>query len=519
VPQTLHGLLTATVERHAHRPVFVTKKDGTSYEELFTRASRLAATLAGLGVERGDRVAILFDGDVDYLVAFYGALMAGAAAVPLCPDTRTAPLVHALSHSGARVLLLDGGNLRWLDGQAESVPSLRAVIVRGEGAFANPGHVSRLSFDEAVGNGERLLDQGAGERDLAAVVYTSGTTGRPKGVMLSHRNLVANVRSIVEYLELSVNDTVGMVLPFYYVYGNSVLHTHVAVGGTIAQLGSMTFLAQVVEGLQNFRCTGFSGVPATFARLMSFSTIGNYDLSRLRYLTQAGAAMAPALAEKVRAGLPRAKLFVMYGQTEAAARLSYVPPDRLDDKTGSAGRAIPGVTLKICDPEGREVPIGEPGEVVALGDNVMLGYLDDPEATARVLRPEGLRTGDVGTMDAEGYLFLKGRESEMIKSGGHRISPLEIEQAIAKVPGVHEVAVGGVPDEGLGEAIAAFIVPDQGATLTKKAILDGCFIALSKFKMPTHLFSVPDLPKGPTGKVQRRELARWFAEARGTRIK
>jgi acyl-CoA synthetase (AMP-forming)/AMP-acid ligase II len=252
---------------------------------------------------------------------------------------------------------------------------------------------------------------------------------------------------------------------------------------------------------------------------MSFSSFGDYDLSRLRYLTQAGAAMAPALTQKIRAGLPRAKLFVMYGQTEAAARLAYVPPERLDDKLGSAGKAIPGVTLLVCDADGRELPRGDVGEVVARGDNVMLGYMGDPEATARVLRPEGLRTGDMGSMDADGYLFLKGRESEMIKSGGHRISPLEIEEAIAKVPGVREVAVGGVPDEGLGEAIAAFVVPEPGTTLTKKSILDGCFIALSKFKMPTHLFTTPDLPKGATGKVQRRDLARWFEEGRGTRLR
>jgi long-chain acyl-CoA synthetase len=513
----LHDLFLASVERHPDKAAFVRRGESVSYRELEARCAGFAAALAAAGIGRGDRVALLLDGDSDYLVAFYGALMAGAAPVPLCPDTRTEPLVHALSHSGARALVLDAANLRWLDGHAAAVPELRLLFVRGEGALKEPGHLSTLSYAEAVTT-PRAPDGGALDTDLAALIYTSGTTGRPKGVMLSHRNLSANVRSIVAYLALGSEDTIGMVLPFYYVYGNSVLHTHLAAGGTIAQAGTLTFVSQVVEGLAKFRCTGFSGVPATFARLLSFSSWDKHDLSALRYMTQAGAAMTPALIERLSATFPRVKVFVMYGQTEAAARLSYVPPERLVDKLGSAGKAIPGVTLSVCDAEGRELPRGELGEVVARGDNVMLGYLNDPEATARTLRPEGLRTGDVGYMDDDGYLFLKGRESELIKSGGHRISPYEIEQALARAPGVHECAVVGLPDDMLGEAIAAYVVPEAGVTLTKKLLLDACFEALPKFKMPSLLFAIDELPRGATGKLKRKELVAWHAQGKGTKL-
>jgi acyl-CoA synthetase (AMP-forming)/AMP-acid ligase II len=512
----LHGLLAASTERNPGKAAFVKAGSSTSYAELEDRAARLAAGLASLGVGRGDRVAIVLDGDVDYLVAFYGVLRAGAAAVPLCPDTRTGPLVHALAHSGARAVILDAANLRWLDGHAGEVPALAAVIVRGGGALAEPGHLASVSYS-ALLEGPRGQDAGAGDDDLAALVYTSGTTGRPKGVMLSHRNLVANTRSIVSYLELGPEDIAGMVLPFYYVYGNSVLHTHIAAGATIAQVGSMTFVAQAVEALARFRCTGLSGVPATFARLSSFAAFARYDLGALRYLTQAGAAMTPALVQKLRELFPGRRIFVMYGQTEASARLSYLPPERLDDKLGSAGMAIPGVTLRICDPEGRVVPSGQVGEVVAEGANVMLGYWQDPEATARTLRPEGLRTGDIGHMDEDGFLYLHGRESELIKSGGHRISPAEIENAIAPLRGVHEVAVCGVPDVMLGQAIAAFIVSDADAAtpLTRKAVLDACHQHLPQFKMPTQIRVVASLPRTENGKLKRATLVEWAARGEG----
>lgn len=515
--ERLHDLLLASVDRHPDKPAFVRKGEAVSYRDLEERIARFAGALTDSGVRRGDRVAVVLDGDSDYLVAFYGALIAGAAPVPLCPDTRTGPLVYALAHSGARAAVLDAANLRWLDGHATEIPELRALFVRGQGTLTQPGHLSTLSFRDAL-SGPRGHDAGATANDLCALVYTSGTTGRPKGVMLSHRNLTANVRSIVSYLELTSDDTVGMVLPFYYVYGNSVMHTHLAVGGTIAQLGSLTFVPQVVEALANFGCTGFSGVPATFARLLSFSSFHKYDLSRLRYMTQAGAAMTPALIEKLRAAFPTVRVFVMYGQTEASARLAYVPPERLVEKMGSAGMAIPGVTLTICDNEGRELPRGEVGEVVARGENVMLGYFNDAEATAKVLRPEGLRTGDIGYMDEDGFIFLKGRESELIKCGGHRISPYEIEQAIAKAAGVHECAVVGIPDDMLGEAIAAYIIPEAGVTLTKKAILDACFEALPKFKMPTLLYVIDEFPRGPTGKLKRKELIDWHREGRGQKL-
>lgn len=222
--------------------------------------------------------------------------------------------------------------------------------------------------------------------------------------------------------------------------------------------------------------------------------------------------MTPALTQRLREALPSARVFVMYGQTEASARLAYVPSEALDRKVGSAGRAIPGVTLRIVDSEGREAPRGTVGEVVAEGDNIMLGYWNDPEATRRALRAGALHTGDLASMDEEGFIYIAGRASEMIKSGAHRIGPGEIESVIARVPGVHSCAVAGVPDALLGQAIAAFVVPEPGATIDRQAIMRACLQELPRFKLPEHVVVVRELPRTQTSKLKRAALVELYLQ-------
>lgn len=508
---TLQELLRRATERDPEQPVFVRERDVTTYAELEQRSTRFADGLRRLGIQPGQRVALLLDGEVEFLIAYYGIAKAGAVVVPLCADTRTGPLTYALSHSCATAAILEGSKLRYLDQQTAALPALRWLITRGKTDNAELGHVEQLSFDALLASGEERRASDVSPEALLSITYTSGTTGKPKGVMLAHRNLVANVQSIVAYLALTAHDRVAMVLPYYYVYGNSVLHTHICAGGTIVQAGSMTFPAKVLKTIEQQRCTGFSGVPATFARLLA-ADLSVYDLQSLRYVTQAGAAMTPALTEQLRAALPAAQIFVMYGQTEAAARLAYLPPEALDRKVGSAGRAIPGVTLRIVDQSGREVPRGTVGEVIASGDNVMRGYWNDPEATARALRDNVLHTGDLASMDDEGYLYIAGRESEMIKSGAHRIGPGEIEAVIARIPGVRNCAVAGVPDQLLGQAIAAFIVPEAGTTLDLQAIKRACLNDLPRFKLPEHILIVPNLPHNQNDKLQRSALVEMFTK-------
>ena len=256
-------------------------------------------------------------------------------------------------------------------------------------------------------------------------------------------------------------------LPFHYSFGNSLLLTHFAVGGRVVVDNRFAYPTTIVDTLERSRATGFSGVPSNYAILAAKTDFLRRPWPDLRYLTQAGGAMTPALTRRLLDELPpHIRLFVMYGQTEASARLSYVPPERLREKLGSIGIAIPGVTLTIRAEDGRECAPGEVGELVAAGENLMQGYWNDPAETALVLKEDGLHTGDLGRKDDDGYIFLVDRIKNMIKVGANRVSPREIEDVIAEVPGVAEVCVAGVPDELLGEAVEAFVVVAPGADVS-----------------------------------------------------
>ena len=272
--------------------------------------------------------------------------------------------------------------------------------------------------------------------DLCAILYTSGSTGLPRGATLRHRNLAANTRQILAYLHLTADDSVLSVLPFHYSFGNSLLLTHFAVGGRVVVDNRFAYPSAVVETLERSRVSGFSGVPSNYAILAAKTDFLRRGWPDLRYLTQAGGSMTPALTRRLLDELPpHIRLFVMYGQTEASARLSYVPPERLREKLGSIGIAIPGVTLTIRDEHGRECAPGEVGEVVAAGENLMQGYWNDPAETALVLKDDGLHTGDLGRKDDDGFIFLVDRIKNMIKVGANRVSPREIEDVIAEVDG------------------------------------------------------------------------------------
>lgn len=477
--------------------------DSVRYGALAARAARVAGTLREAGVRWGDCVAVTLDGSVEYLVAYYGTLMAGATVVPLSPEIRGATLAGVLDHCGATAVIGAGPTLDRLAAHGRLPPRLRVALHVGTPKRALPPAIDFVDLAVAEKTGREIFDTGAQGSALACVSYTSGTTGAPKGVMLSHDNLVSNVRSIVDYLELGPGDRVAMVLPYHYVYGNSVLHTHIAAGGSIVEAGSTAFPVRVLETIQDEGCTGLSGVPSTFASLLRVDDLDRFDLGSLRYLTQAGGAMPPSLTRRVRAAFPDAELFVMYGQTEAGARLSYLPPHDLDRKPGSVGVPIPGVSLSVIDPSGKPVPSGTIGEIVASGPNLMVGYLGEPGATERVLRGGVLHTGDMGHLDAEGYLYISGRNNEMISSGGHRIGPQEIENVISALPGVAECAVVGVQDEMLGERIVAVLALPDGERMDPRFVQRACFAALPRHKVPMEVRFVAELPYSERGKLLR----------------
>jgi acyl-coenzyme A synthetase/AMP-(fatty) acid ligase len=296
-----------------------------------------------------------------------------------------------------------------------------------------------------------------------------------------------------------------VVLPFYYSYGTSLLTTHIKVGATLVIDNRFLYPNVMLETMEKEGVTGFAGVPSHYNILLRKSALRKYKLSTLRYVTQAGGAMAPAMIKEFREIVSHAKFYVMYGQTEAAARLTYLAPEFLEKNFGSIGKAIPGIELEVLNEQGKKVNIGEIGEIVARGENIMLGYWNSPEETKSVLRKEGLWTGDLARIDEDGFIYLVARKKEMIKSGANRISPFEIEEVICQMPGITECAVVGIPDEILGEAIKLFVVKN-GVNITDRDIMFFCKKNFASYKIPKEIEFLPSLPKTSTGKIRKKEL-------------
>ena len=445
-----------------------------TYREIDEQANSLAHLLIGLGAKKGDRVALFMENSPEYVITYYAILKAGGITVALNTENTASDVGYIVRDCGVRFFVTNDRYFAKV-GQsfAEGNPVERMLVWTAAGGSSDAGtqldeaalKEGAIALPEALGKEPKqkpdvpLIDQ-----DIASIVYTSGSTGKPRGATLSHLNIVTNTRSIVEYLQLTPDDRIMVVLPFHYIYGKSLLNTHFAVGGSVVIDNRFLYPAAVLQTMQEQAVTGFAGVPSTFTILLNRSFLKGLKFPSLRYLTQAGGAMAPAVQKEVVKEFAPAKLFVMYGATEASARLSYLHPDDLPRKWGSIGKAIPGVELFVADENGHPLGPGKEGEIVARGQNIMQGYWGQPEETRRVLRNGLYFTGDIGTTDEEGFIFIVGRTWDMIKVGGNRVSAKEIEEALYEHPDVCEAAVIGVPDDLLGEVPKAFLVLKQGAT-------------------------------------------------------
>ncbi|RMG67762.1 MAG: AMP-dependent synthetase [Calditrichaeota bacterium] len=506
----VHHFLEQSAARYPERPAAWFRNRWLDFAALNQGANRVAHFLLEQGIRRGDRVAMLWENSFHYIMAYYGILKAGAVTVELNTELLSEDLVYLLKDSGARGLLIQKKFARHLNVLLDQADSLEFVLL-GE-ATSRPekdGRVIWALWEEVQKQyppenpAVRCIDL-----DLASIVYTSGSTGRPKGVMLSHLNIVTNTRSIVQYLHLNDQDRVMVILPFFYVYGKSLLNTHFYVGGSVVIDNRFTFPNAVLNTMKQTRCTGFAGVPSTFSILLHKSAVRKYRFPNLRYVTQAGGPMAPNLQKEVALTFYPASLYIMYGATEASARLSYLDPADLPRKWGSIGKAIPNVELFVADEEGRPLPPGQTGQIVARGANIMQGYWNDEEETRKVLRNGLYFTGDLGKMDEEGFLYVVGRAKDMIKVGANRISAKEVEEKLLEHPGVLEVAVIGVEDPILGEAIKAFVVAKPEADqLDEASILQFARDHLPPYKVPKYVVFLPELPKSAAGKILKTELA------------
>jgi len=514
----VHDFLERAARDHPDRTAVVHLDDKFTYRDLYGKYRALAAFLDGLELAPGARVALLWDNSFEYVMAFFAVFRAGYVLVPLDTSVKPDKLADIIADCGAEALLCQSKFRRHLDRILPESTTVRHLISDralkpGREAIA-VGTLADILDNDAYRHDGQLpgaavtFDPAAARHDLAAIFYTSGSTGTSKGVMLSHRNLVSNTEATVEYLRLTPADSVIVILPFYYIYGNSLLLTHVACGGALVVDNRFMYPEVILDTMERERVTGFSGVPSNFMILLNNSTFTTRTFENLRYFTQAGGAMAPEVIRRLIDAFPDKEICIMYGQTEAAPRATYCPPERLREKLGSIGIPVPGVTIKIMNDRGDELPPGESGEIIVIGDNVMLGYWNQPEEQAQVLRDGRLFTGDLGKMDDDGYFYVIGRKKEIIKCGGNRVSAKEVEERILENEKVSEAAVFGVADPLLGEAIKVAVVLKNGCRSGPKEIQDFCREKLAIHKVPKYVEFLDELPKYQSGKVNKLQLAK-----------
>ena len=488
----VESFLLESARRFPGKTALVAGAERLTYRELASRAAALAAELARQGVARGDRVVVFLHNSPEAVLSVFGVLMAGAVFSVVNPGTKADKLACILNHCAAKALITEPRLAAVANEALGRAPAVSALLT------------TPFSFAPAGIPGFAGIDL-----DLAMIVYTSGSTGFPKGVTMTHANIVAAATSITTYLESSADDIVLSVLPLAFDYGLYQALMCAKVGATLVLEKSFTYPALVLEKLRAEGVTGFPLVPTLAALQLQMKHLRPGMFPDLRYLTNTAAALPRAHIQRLRELFPGAKLYSMYGLTECK-RCTYLPPEQLERRPESVGIAIPGTEACVVDEQGERVAPGVTGELVIRGAHVMKGYWGDEIATARVLRPgpypweRVLCTGDLFRADEEGFLYFVGRKDDIIKTRGEKVSPKEVENVIYELPGIREAAVIGVPDPILGQAVKAIVVADEG--LTERDVIRHCAARLEDFMVPAMVEFRGQLPKSENGKIARKEL-------------
>jgi amino acid adenylation domain-containing protein len=479
-----------------------------TYRQLNDAAGRLAAALQRRGVGRGDRVAIYMDNTWPCVVSIYAALLAGGVFIVVNPQTKADKLAFMLRDSGAKVLLTDGHLAGVFMGVVAKLDQLKGVICSGE----RPKVDGIEGFDEVLAGAlPAFVPVPVIPLDLAALIYTSGSTGNPKGVMQTHQSMVFATGSLIEYLRLSRTDRILCLLPLAFDYGLYQLLMAVTLGATLVLERSFTYPAEIFARMNECEVTVFPGVPTIFSMLLAADGRKHLSFPYVTRVTNTAAALPDDFVTRLRRVFPNALIYRMYGLTECK-RVSYLAPELVDEKPGSVGKAIPGTEVFLLTPEGHPVAPGETGILHVRGPHVMAGYWNRPDLSAEMLKPgilpgeRVLCTHDLFRMDADGFLYFVGRTDDIIKTRGEKVSPVEVENVLHHIPGISEVAVVGVPDAVLGQAIRAYVVLEPAAELTEKQIRALSARWLENFMVPKDIVFCDSLPKTSTGKFSKRLL-------------
>ncbi len=469
-----------------------------SYGMLQASVGRVAGHLIAGGGKKGDRVLLLAESGAFWIAAYLGILRAGLVCVPLPARTSAEDLEYIFRMTEPALLFVEA---KYSSRIPEALRALPTITDEPSPILRRSVALSEIELRPGETHAPTPRPTIAAD-DLAALMFTSGSTGKPRGVMISHGNIIANTDSIVQYLSLSACDRIMAVLPFHYCFGTSLLHTHLRVGGSIVVDPRFMYPEKVLQRMQETSCTGFAGVPSHFQILLRKSSLARMSFPSLRYVQQAGGPLAPSFIQELHEALPGKQIFVMYGQTEATARLSYLPPEQVQTKLGSVGQAIPKVKLSVLNDAGHPVGPDETGEIVAEGANIALGYWRDEGETARCFRNGKLYTGDLARVDEDGFIFIVDRAKDFLKCGGKRVSCRQLENVLLENHELLEAAVVGVPDEILGEASIAYVVPrDHQQQPSSEQLNAYCRQRMPLPFVPKRFVVMKSLPKNSSGKV------------------
>jgi acyl-CoA ligase (AMP-forming) (exosortase A-associated) len=515
----IHHMLQTSACRFPEREALVHGDQRLNYRQVASQTAALGNGLRKAGLERGDRVGIYLDPSVPQALSIFAVSLAGGVYVPINTLLFPDQVAHIANDCRMKGLITSRAKMETLAPMLRSIPSLEFLVVTDSAELPGsplPTHdFEGLCREPAPTN---WLENSI-EKDLAAILYTSGSTGKPKGVMLTHAQVMAGSSIVSAYLEIGESDRILAVLPFSFDAGMNQIMTAFQQGGTLV-LTTFVFAREIVQALLRERITGLAGVPTVWSLLAQpSSTLQKHQFPHLRYITNTGGAMPQSVLATLRKALPTTKIFLMYGLTEAF-RSTYLPPEELDRRPTSMGKAIPNTEILVISEQGQLCKPGEVGELVHRGPTVSLGYWGRPDLTGEVLRPHPLLppelqdgervcySGDLVKMDEDGFLYFVGRRDTMIKSSGFRISPTEVEEVLFQSGRLRGAAVIGIPDELLGQSIKAFVVPKDGEKLAPEDLIAHCAEKMPRHMVPKVVQLLPELPKTSSGKVDYPALRR-----------
>ncbi|MCP4261212.1 MAG: AMP-binding protein [Planctomycetes bacterium] len=521
-PVLVHEWLRRSARRFPDKEALVCGRQRWTYKALDQRSDHLAAALQDVGVRRQDRVVVFLDNSSETVISLYGILKASSVFVILAGSVKGAKLRYIMENAEANVLITHTSKSRIVSDELGQIRrDLKVIWVGPTNQIPKKFAQSSLSWYEIFSNcSNKVGDDRENGRlppcidvDLAAVIYTSSSTGDPKGVMSTHHNMISAARSIMQYIGNEQDDVILNALPLSFDYGLYQVIMAVMFGGAVVLEQSFIYLHNIMMRIAEEKVTGFPIVPTMVAMLLKMRDLSEYNLSSLQYITNTGAALPVQHIRSLQHILPHVKIFSMFGLTECK-RVGYLEPGELGKRPGSVGKAMPNCEVLVVDEDGNEVSPGEIGELVIRGSNVMQGYWRDPQMTSKVYHPgiyptsRWLYSGDYFRKDEDDFLYFLGRKDDMIKTRGERVSPKEVENVVCELEGVVEAVVVGIPDEILGQAVKAYIVPALGAKLTEKQVKRHCTVNMETFMVPKYIEFIDELPKTLNGKIDKKQLRR-----------